>query len=360
MVLNPRSKEMSATPLPSPIEIRSSSTPSYEQLEEQLHRALRMLEVKTQPVVHTPQPFFPKVKAPSTYRGENGAALDNWERELTLQFRFYGQAMATGEERIRFAAMYLGDVALQWWMSDPDHERVQDWDVFLTLIRSRFRPVQAATVARNQLRVLQQSHRQPVNAYVSRFQTLLASITDMGVADQVHNFISGLQPHLRHQVYQKQPVTMVEAVNAAVVAEGFNVASFTGNHRPNHTSGVHPTTYGAPTPMDLGNVTEGWDIKVDDGRTSSTSAAVTADQLREMEHRIEAKLNAIGQGGSSHYSGPNRRTPRSRNMVEGLSSEQVKARLVSDACIRCGKQGHWKNECPEGGKGNQRRPPLNY
>ena len=167
-----------------------------------------------------PRPLV-KPRAPSTFAASDKAGeLDQWEREMRYQFAAYGAALASEPARIAHAVSYLGTVPLQWWDSNPAHANVSSWDEFVRLLRDRFRPVNAAKLARIELFKIRQGASQTASAHAARFQELLVALPNMHEDDRIHLFVHSLTPALKRRVGDKEFATLGAAINAAVQCEG--------------------------------------------------------------------------------------------------------------------------------------------
>jgi len=160
-------------------------------------------------------PRLPKIRPPSTYSGASGFAVDDWISEMVQQFSYYGAQFPDDIARIKYAVACLSGPALKWWEHVPDEQRPSSWDEFVTLLRARYRPVQAAMLARQRIGKLRMGPNHSVNSYTGVFQTTLTPIVDMGDADQVHHYMQGLLPHLAGKVWERHPKTLREAIDFA-------------------------------------------------------------------------------------------------------------------------------------------------
>ena len=170
------------------------------------------------PQAQAPVPL-PKIRTPSSFAGAMGFAVDDWISEMQQQFVYYGASFPDDAARVRYAVAFLSGSALHWWEHEPGAQSVVSWSEFVRRLHARFRPVQAAMLARQRLGKLRQSERHTVNQYVGAFQTVLTPIVDMGDADQVHHFVNGLLPSIAAKVWERHPKTLVEAIDYAVSVE---------------------------------------------------------------------------------------------------------------------------------------------
>lgn len=304
---------------------------------------------------------LPKLRQPSLFKGQVGQAVDLWVAELGQQFAYYGQAFEDESNRVRFAVAHLapGTAALLWWEAEPHKEQVTTFAAFVERLHARFRPVQAAMLARQQVGKLKQGAREAASGFASRFQSALAPITDMSAADQVHHFISALQPHIAKEVLGKLPGTLAEAIEHAVLFETKSnlgrsgLSAFPSRMQSGgYSSSSHASS---SAPMDVNNVEE-HDASEEPAAPSESSASSASAQsdaplrlLMAKLQSMEQRISAIAPGGQGRSGAPRRngssnaRTER----VQGLRPGEIDRRRNERLCFRCGEPGHQKVDCPQ-------------
>ena len=337
--------------------------PTLAELVQQLHQAQQQIQQLTlhaqsqqAALQAVPQAAaassFLRIRTPTPFKGEMGPALDNWEREILQQFEFYQTRFPTESSKILFAGAYLTEVALQFFQSESERLRaagtpLASFAELMILLRGRFSPVQAASLARRALKTLVQGGRQSVNSYTNRFHTVIQPIKNMDVADRVAAYVDGLLPVIAGKVFEKNPATLEEAINHAVLVEqmilyghGSRAAGGPGGFRGGSSSG-------SSAPMDLSQLEDGEEQTEKAPADRGASEVLAA--IQALEAQFDAKLNALSSRfpSSSSSKKPFSKSSGSRNHVSGLSRDELSRRLTEDSCLVCGKQGHWKNECPE-------------
>jgi hypothetical protein len=155
---------------------------------------------------------LPKIRTPSAFSGQMGFVVDDWISEMEQQFTYYGAKFPDDTARIAFAVTFLQQNALHWWKKEPP---VASWDDFVKRLHARFRPVQAAMMARQKLGKLRMRENSSVNQYASEFHVTMTPISDMGEMDQVHHFVNGLKPYIASRVWEKHPTTLKDAIDHA-------------------------------------------------------------------------------------------------------------------------------------------------
>lgn len=277
-----------------------------------------------------------KPKPPSTFNATDKAGeLDQWEREMRYQFAAYGPALASGPARIAHAVSYLGAIPLQWWDANPEHHDVDTWEAFVRLLRERFRPVNAAKLARIELFKIRQGATQTAGAHAARFQELLVSLPQMHEDDRIHLFVYSLTPALKRRVGDKDFTTLSAAINAAVQSEGLYGAQLSSDAPPSSSS--------SSTAMDL-NYLEDDEYEEEQPAPRRQTALggplsrrPPEDQLAMMRERLFAL----------ERNPPGRRRAQPRDSVEDIDENTAKERLRMNACLRCGSADHWKSDCPQ-------------
>jgi hypothetical protein len=233
-----------------------------------------------------PRSLHLKISPPSVFKGEMGFAVDDWITEMEQQFVFYGiMAFQHDQDKIRFGLAYLRGSAMNWWKHEADKDAAMaSWAEFVKRLHARFRPVQAAAIARQRLDKLSHRAGHSVNAYANAFQVTMTPITDMGPADQVHHFVKGLQPHIAAKVYEKAPKDLRAAIDAAVSAEAMGNFGRAASHTPAHASS-------SSTPMDLNAIEQ--DDHEEDGEPSAAATAPAPTAANSVVRALLAKMEAM-------------------------------------------------------------------
>lgn len=161
---------------------------------------------------------------------------------------------------VTFAAAYLRDSALNWWLQvsrDAAEGRapaLDTWAKFKAAFVARFTPISPEVSAREELDRLCQTG--PVSAYATAFTSLMLELPHMDEADRVHRFIRGLKPAVRMEIRLRQPKTLADAIELALQADSLLWAA-EGRNRPRFMSKpVFKLTNQreGPAPMELGSM----------------------------------------------------------------------------------------------------------
>jgi hypothetical protein len=296
-----------------------------------------------------------KVPVIPSFKGEVGFGVDSWLRRIVKHFEFYGiQVFQDDISRIRFAIMYLEGSAMDWWdkILESDKSKIITWELFVEALYSRFRPMQAAMVARVRLAALKQTGT--VSAYVNIFQRELTPISDMSTADQIFNFRQGLKSHIGQRVLEKMPKTLHEAMDIAILADAHtsksgnvNIQQFYQNRNgsSSSSSSSQRSTTSSSNDMDLSNINQDDVVKSptfhDDPSLSSSSSEL--DMIREFnrmkvelkKYQTDAAISALGS--SSTSSSSSFRTP--------VSKEEFEYCFKNRLCLKCKKSNHVAKDC---------------
>jgi len=297
-----------------------------------------------------PRVELPKIRQPSTFSGAMGFVVDDWVGEMEQQFSYYGAKFPDAGAQIRYAVAYLAGPAMHWWEHEPGRELLKNdalsWEAFVKLLHSRFRPVQAAMLARQRLGKLSQRAGQTVNQYTSAFQITMTPIVDMGDADQVHHYVNGLLGQIASKVWEKHPTDLRTAIDYAVSVEAMGnygrAAAYVGHSFAGRGATSSASSSGVPMDTSLNNIEDhaGEHCQADE-HVDPVSALVS-----KMESVLDSRLNALfgaarnpsSNGGSARrFGGP---------PISGLKPGEIGKLMSEGRCFRCKKTGHMKNECP--------------
>jgi hypothetical protein len=301
-----------------------------------------------------------KVPPIPSFSGAVGFGVDNWLRSLTKHFVFYGTSTFPDDaSRIRLAVMYLEGPAMDWWEHEPHKEQIVDWAEFVARLHSRFRPMQAATVARHRIAALKQTGS--ASAYANIFQKELTPITDMSPADKIFFFRQGLKPALAQRVLEKNPKTLHEAMDIAITADAnFRGSVMLSGARSYAGNSSHRGPSSNETAMDLSNLASGEaedDIAMptfheDESESASSMPASFLREYQEMkaaiqrltaQQRVQQSLSAV----VGHHSKGGKKSSSSKGArVPGISNDEFRRCWDNRLCLLCKKPDHIAANCP--------------
>jgi hypothetical protein len=296
----------------------------------------------------------PKGPTPPEFHGTKtgGYEIDAWVRDMRVQFSFYGaRVFADDTAKVRHAAMFLKGRAAEWWDAEDKSTGVEtSWDQFVERLRERYRPMQAAIVARERLRRLKQTGT--VSAFADVFQKELTPIKDMAASDQIFNFVSGLSSvAVANKVREKEPKSLHEAMDIAVRAEVFLSAGKFGQGYHGQfggRSGASSQSSAASVPMDINALGQADDSEGPDGVDREPSGSLGGEEMSPallakveamVQHRVAAVLQ---QTKETQYRG------NTNDRVPGLKASDIERLRAEGRCFRCKQKGHSKRDCPKG------------
>ena len=301
---------------------------------------------------------LPKIRQPSTFSGAMGFAVDDWIGEMEQQFAYYGAKFPNDSFKISYAASFLSGPAMHWWEHETDRAGL-DWDSFVNRLHGRFRPVQAAMLARQRLGKLRQRIGQSVNQYTSTFQTTMTPITDMGNADQVHHYVNGLVSTIAAKVWERHPTSLKEAIDFAVSAEAMGNFGRLAQGGANHSRSAFLSSGSVPMDTSLNNVEQhpvdaDFYGEVTNGGNAVNTTVTTSmgkdpvqallAKMESMESRLNAVMFSKQGAGDRRQHGVNRN--QDHTTVSGLKPGEIEKLRSEGRCFRCKQKGHMKNECP--------------
>jgi hypothetical protein len=308
------------------------------QRNAELEAAAKQAAQASKPSSHVAKPKPPT--APE-FSGAHlkGYEVDAWLREMKKQFDHYGESVfPDGVAMVRHAALFFKGAALEWWDAKDKSGGVDsDWDTFVAALRERYRPMQAATVARERINALRQ--KGAVSAYCDLFQKELTPIINMDPADQIFHFVKGLSSTVvQNKIREKEPKTLHAAMDIAVRADVYQGKGAPGSYGF-RGFGSSSSSQGV-VPMDVNAIDGG-----DSGMGVSDQGIITAAQLKEaLAEQQKFFLAALQKTGASFSTA---KGTNKGDKIPGLKPGDIDELRRQGRCFRCKKEGHMKNECPD-------------
>ena len=301
-----------------------------------------------------PRIDLPKIRQPSTFAGAMGFVVDDWIGEMEQQFAYYGAKFPNDTTKISYAVAFFSGPAMHWWDHETDRAGL-DWAGFVRRLHGRFRPVQAAMLARQRIGKLSQRNGQSVNQYTSLFQTTMTPIVDMGDADQVHHYVNGLIPYVAGKVWERHPTNLKEAIDFAVSVEAMGQYGRAAMGGSSHGRSTFSSSGNAPMDTSLHHIEQqmfdgdhyGPEATTSAGNAPTTgSDSVQSAILAKME-MMESRLNAMFAKGNNYGNRDRRPQSGTNTQVSGLKPGEVEKLRSEGRCFRCKQKGHMKFECPQ-------------
>jgi hypothetical protein len=300
------------------------------------------------------------------FAGAIGTAVDEFMHGIDKQFGYYREMFIDEQQKVEYASNYLTLRAAAWYQARKevlakDNQAIGSWAQLKSELRERFQPIGSAAIARQSLDGYKQLTS--VQSYAEHFYRCMSYITDMGDADQVHQFSRGLKDRIRQEVIREQPSTVNDAVNIAVKAESYLGLTLThsfGNHgrfQSRQHSGASSSSGrsdgSTSAAMDINSV----DIGQEDSSESSfgTSASteptsrerVLMAQIADLHAHQKVQSSLFAMFGNRERSFGNRAAggKSSDSRVANVSKEDYARCRAEGRCLRCRQTGHVAREC---------------
>ena len=292
------------------------------------------------------------------FRGNKSNTVNAFLRDIERQCDYPAHAASFPADqphlRVDLAVAHLQEGAADWWESlseDTKQSARGSWERFCETMRSRFQPVQAATLARARLRALRQRGN-TVGRYTEEFLRELAPIrSEMHPNDQIFFFKEGLTDHRIHdKIVEGRPATLEETIDLAVQWEAQYAR---GRYPPaapfrsaSHSS--FPSNSSGSVAMELSAIA---DVDAEEESASSPSVVPSASVPSRVEHLLLAQLEAMQkrlesiERGQSESSGSNRIAALAKSRVPNRSKDEVARLMREGRCLNCCEKGHMKREC---------------
>ena len=287
-----------------------------------------------------------------------GSQVDTWLRSVKKQIDWYGSTQFPDEKsKIRFATAHLESTALEWWDSIEDKDAIVTYEDFVQRLHDRYRPRLIADKARHGLAELRQTGS--VSSLCHRMLTLLTYVPTMHEEDKIFIFKRALDKQIAAKVAEKEPSSLHEAMEVAVLQEQYvgrstnKAGSYVSNfHRGGFHRGASAASSSGSAPMEVNHV--GWDPAaeadiINNNNASDDVAVADRDdppvhQLLAMMQELKVQNHALASafqkralnGGPRKFSG---------NKVPGISKEEYERCRKEGLCLKCKQSGHLARDC---------------
>lgn len=201
--------------------------------------------------VHVQGSKTPKLPFPKEYDGSSQpGAVENFLFRCEQYFR----GMSTpADKQVVFASGLLAGTASSWWrftcMAHIDDESLYEWDTFSAQLLGRFRAVNSARHARDELANLVQNGS--VREYATKMQELAMQIPDIGEGELMDRFIRGLKRRTQQEVVMREPLDFEDAVRIADRYDSLYGSSnlFSSNRTFKNSTGTWASSVRQPSPL---------------------------------------------------------------------------------------------------------------
>ncbi|KAK4265564.1 hypothetical protein QN277_026598 [Acacia crassicarpa] len=161
------------------------------------------------PLLPPPQPRPFKLDFPCF----DGNDPRGWIFKATQFFNFH---QTPPPQHLQIASFHMDGPALTWYQWTFHNNPFHTWDVFTQSLENRFGDSPYTSHMGALAKLTQTS---TVSIYVTEYEALANRTTDLPTPFLLHNFVSGLQPHIRREVQALRPTTIIEAQGLAKLQE---------------------------------------------------------------------------------------------------------------------------------------------
>jgi hypothetical protein len=263
------------------------------------------------------------------YKGEGGAALDDWISAAKRTRPLYSGM--TEEHAVVWLAASLEGAALSWYESrfDAPHAPPASCAALFDELRKRFQPIDSEQTAMRDLHALKQLPKQSVDEYATRFLHLSSKVPAMPEPFAMFLFRQGLHRPVEDRINQAatQPATLQETIALAARIEGRGTAA-QGSEQASSMETDAPS--------------------------------LVAQLAAMMDQKIEAAARSSRPQqpyDSRRNRNANKSSVPSWQLVQGLSKETADKRRAAGQCYHCGSGDHSLRDCKDRAAG--KAPRLN-
>ena len=262
------------------------------------------------------------------------------QRWLIALERWFGSArVEAGDDgsRIAIAAASMRDSAQAWWAAETTSGRanaVTTWALFARAVKGHFLPMDTERWAMQQRERLTGAAVKDVATYTAKYAELDMLLPGETELSRVVAYERGLPEHYRVKCAERRFATLAEATTAMLAA---------WNAREN-ARGAHAS---------LGNAEAAEPFQGEAAPSAASSADLVSDlraQVAQLTAMMSERFQPSGRGRGGRAVGRSRQRdgegqPRTRSRTPGLTDEVVRARIRAGQCIKCGQEGHYKDNC---------------
>jgi hypothetical protein len=290
-----------------------------------------------------------------------GSGLEAHRWLTTLEQWFAAAHIEEGDDatRLEVAQAALRDAAQAWWstkLSNGTAAALGTWALFSAEVRARFLPLDVVRWAMREREALIASSAtkgRNVLDYTAKFNELDQLLPDEAALSRVIAYERGLPGAYAVKCAERRFATLAEATEAMITLWH---AKETARHTTASLSNVQ--------------VSEGGSEAAAAPSSGSSAPApgqgtpdARLDRIEQLMAMMTERFSGAQRGRGGHTGGPSRSGGRSRqreggpprgerSRTPGLSDELVRARIRAGQCIKCGQEGHFKQECTNEAKLN--------
>ena len=200
-----------------------------------------------------------KPPKPQRFKGNvEGPRMLEWLHQAEVYL--LASSLANDLEGVHHIASFFESDAAVWWrhyLSDVRAGTVampQAWDEMKECIRQQFQVFNFETEIKDRYYALRQIGS--VNAYISKFRSLVVELPEETEKNKIYQFLKGLKPEIQARTRTHKPKTLTQAMDIADEADRSNNHAFglSGKYAKTLAREAAASTFGGPAPMQIGAI----------------------------------------------------------------------------------------------------------
>ncbi len=284
--------------------------------------------------------------APLFHGKGNSIEAHRW---LTALERWFAAAHIDATEeatRLEIAASSLRDAAQAWWatkIANGTAAAITTWELFSSEVRKHFLPLDVVRWAMREREALISAKNRNIPDYTAKFNELDQLLPSEAALSRVLAYERGLPADYAVKCAERRFDTLAAATEAMTALWH---AKESARHTPaslSNTETVEPLQGAAVSSSAASAPSLA-------GEPSNASLAAQVAQLTAMMTERFAGRGRGGRAGGRSQQREGQARPRAR--TPGLSDELAKARMKAGQCIKCGQEGHFRQDCSNEAKLN--------
>ena len=286
------------------------------------------------------------------FKADGREDVDDWLCEFNSTAAANQEDVAT---KLRIFQGLLKGEALQWYQDVPEETR-NDWAHLTTIFLQAFREVGGEARTLGKLSKMRMKSNESVRKYGQRVRSLIHKLTPgIAASVQIEWYVSGFPDDMGFHVRQARPTTLQEAMEAAQNYEN-SKQSLRNTRRSSRASS---SKRGKKNRKSKRSTSSGSSDSSSGSSSDDTSSEASESEDRSPSRRISKGVRKERDRGTIRIKDE---IPDDRKMMKEIQSSlaAIKVQLADTNkprravpavrnnvwCTRCGRQGHYPNECP--------------
>jgi len=283
-------------------------------------------------------------------------------RWLTAVERYFAAAHIRAEKeatRLEVAASSLRDAALSWWaakLADGTAAGLNTWALFAAAIREKFLPrdVEDWALQERDTLVANAPKNRNVLEYTAQFEELDQLLPDESARSTVSAYARGLPEAYAIKCVERRFSSLAEAAAAMTVLWHAKESARRTTASLSNTDTMEQPRSAASAASAAASAASSASASLQAAQPEPSYASLAA-QVAQLTAMMAERFQPSGRGRGGRTGGRSRRRegePRARSRTPGLSEDLVRARIKAGQCIKCGQEGHYKDDCTNEAKLN--------